>query len=196
MRTRVAALIVTILAAIGLAVAVSGPAAHAAAISTAAHPGSPAGASVGFVSYANLGSMSPSFIRQAENGIAHLSPALRATAMAHLPASLHTQAEQAVNAIRPDSASGCNQNVCISVVGSGRTVNEWNTQAFGDAGCINALFWRNSSLYFLSPKKICSNGQEGVYYYYYDAQALMNNGDKLCNTWTNIAGRPCETIEA
>jgi hypothetical protein len=157
----------------------------------------------GFVSYAHLGRMSPSFIRQAESGIAHLSSASRARAIAELPQSLRAQAQQIASSVTlnamqsaniPLSANGCNKDVCIDIIGTGRVVSQWETTAYGNAGCIRADFWRNSELYTIFGP-ICSNGQEGVYYVNYAADALFNNGDRLCNTWNGIAGRACETIE-
>lgn len=158
-------------------------------------------ASGGFVSYANLEKMPRTFVKETEENIAYLPARARAAVLKDLPAQLRGQERQVINSIVPKppsvnvrDASGCNDNVCIDITGSGLRVTWWNTQAFGNAGCIYSYYFKNN-VQVTRFGKFCSNGQDGVYYNNWNVNALFDNGDKLCNTWGQIAGEPCEFIE-
>lgn len=98
--------------------------------------------------------------------------------------------------LQPYSASGCNLNVCIDIVGASTTVTSWSTTAYGNTGCANAYFaWHEG--YYVGPT-VCPNGlQPGVYYDTTGPTGYFPNGDQLCNYWYNgPAGHPCEYIIA
>jgi peptidase inhibitor family I36 len=109
----------------------------------------------GFVSYADLGRMPASFIREAETGIARLSSASRARAIADLPGSLRAQARQAsptAASAAPAVQNDCNMpgRVCIwQSVGftgeegsfSGSNGN-WGTDLSGGTQCASGS-WNN-----------------------------------------------------
>lgn len=102
------------------------------------------------------------------------------------------------NTVHPDSASGCNQEVCIDVQGSGLYVDQWNTTAYGNVGCSYAVYLRNGN-YIRITDDICpTSSGDGVYYYdwAYPIGGKFGNKDKVCNTWYYLPGKPCETIHS
>jgi len=98
--------------------------------------------------------------------------------------------------VTPMSASGCdNQTVCIDVYGTGTYIDQWNTQAFGNKGCIVA-YWQRHWATVNESAYICPNSSgDGVYYANWDANVRYNDGDQVCNQWTMFYGRPCVWIE-
>lgn len=98
----------------------------------------------------------------------------------------------AVAPLRNLSASGCNQSVCIYLTGSGTDVSSWSTTAsVAGSICSYATFWADNSV-IATGNTVCATNET--------LQATWNNpgyfapGTILCNTWANVAGRPCETI--
>ena len=99
----------------------------------------------------------------------------------------------------PDSASGCNvstyDSMCIYVVGSGLKVNDWDTSVsnyFGLDRCTYAGYWVAGVLYRTS-NEVCGDGD---FWAYWAPNQYFINGTKLCNTWVNWAGKPCETVKS
>lgn len=100
----------------------------------------------------------------------------------------------ASTATSPLTASGCNQNVCIYVVGSGTQVTKWETTAdLPTAMCTVAKYWANGVLVYEGTIKCGSAG--GSVMSYWSRPGHFAAGTELCNTWTGIPGKPCETIE-
>jgi hypothetical protein len=96
-------------------------------------------------------------------------------------------------AVRPASASGCNQDVCISIIGSSNHVDEWDTTGFNNGPmCTWPDFWINN-MNVLSGNVICANGA-GVFRAFWRANRFFPSPSLACNTWFAIPGRPCETI--
>lgn len=93
--------------------------------------------------------------------------------------------------ITPDSASGCNQEVCIEVIGSGLIVDQWNTFAYppGD-DCSFAAYWEDGEIAFTG-EEVCGTLLET---FASDFDGEFDNGEQVCNSWVNIGGFPCETI--
>jgi hypothetical protein len=97
----------------------------------------------------------------------------------------------------PDSATGCNQSVCIYLYGTGLVVNQWNTDVTSGSNCTQAAYHENSSViavsnilcdgpgYYLS--EWSNPGPDGGYF---------PNNTKLCNTWLNNRGYPCEYVHS
>jgi hypothetical protein len=99
------------------------------------------------------------------------------------------------DAVRPMSAFGCNQDVCIEVNGSSTYVASWNTYAFGNVGCTHANYLINNTLWTTSAQICPETGDDGECVSSFNYEGYLHANDKLCNTWVKIAGKPCETIE-
>ncbi len=101
----------------------------------------------------------------------------------------------ALGGVKPDSASGCNQAVCISVTGIGRIVEDWSTTAYFADGLESfAAYWENGVVIATSPPFYASPGT-----WYYDDWGhigVFPNGAKLCNSWLGTPGFPCETVHS
>jgi hypothetical protein len=100
---------------------------------------------------------------------------------------------------RPQSASGCNfstyDQMCIYVTGSGLKVNDWDTSVsnyFGLDKCTYAGYWVAGVL-FRTSNTVCGNGD---FWAYWAPNRYFINGTRLCNTWVNWAGKPCETVHS
>jgi hypothetical protein len=93
-----------------------------------------------------------------------------------------------------DSASGCNQDVCIEIVGTSNHVTDWDTQAYwnGGAKCTRARYLANGRQILLG-SVICGSGA-GVFYWYWTPNRYFPSPTLACNQWTAIPGYPCETI--
>ena len=93
-----------------------------------------------------------------------------------------------------DSAQGCNQLVCISVIGSGLHVTSWSTSAtFSIQTPAFAIYYVNGTVVATSviveaePGETLGDQAIGSHSY--------ANGTHLCNGWGGTLGYPCETIE-
>jgi hypothetical protein len=96
----------------------------------------------------------------------------------------------------PDSAYGCNQNVCISLEGSGLHVSDWSSQATYEGSielCTQSYFYENDAE-IRSGTSVC--GEAGVFFTDWAANKNFPNNAKLCNQWKKIAGEPCETVHS
>lgn len=103
-------------------------------------------------------------------------------------------AASARHQILPPTAGGCNQYICIYVEGSGTQVAYWSTTATLPASmCTVAKYWANGVLVYEGNMKCGSSG--GQVLSYWTDPGYFATGTELCNTWTGIPGKPCETIE-
>ncbi len=103
-------------------------------------------------------------------------------------------AASAAPSISPQTASGCNQSVCIYVEGSGTQVTYWSTTAALPASmCTVAKYWAVGVLVYEGNTKCGSPGAQVSSYW--PSPGHFAAGTQLCNTWTGISGRPCETVE-
>lgn len=92
-------------------------------------------------------------------------------------------------------ASGCNDNVCIYLKGSGLYLDEWRTSAsVSSSTCSYARFHRNGSVIRTS-STVCSTGS-GTLVAIWDNPGWFSDGDQLCNSWYGISGYPCKTIKS
>jgi hypothetical protein len=89
----------------------------------------------------------------------------------------------------PDSASGCSDDVCIEVIGSGLTVDNWNTWAYYD-GCSYAVYWEDREIAFTG-EEVCD---DGLLETLASGFGEFENDTQVCNTWIGVAGEPCETV--
>lgn len=97
------------------------------------------------------------------------------------------------NVVRPDSASGCSQNTCITIIGSSNYVSEWYTQGIAEgAMCTWADFIANA-VTVLSADVVCGDGAGVFYWYWYPARTFASP-TVACNRWAGIPGYPCEVI--
>lgn len=89
-------------------------------------------------------------------------------------------------------ASGCNGDVCIWLTGSGLYVDNWETRGYPDSyRCSYARFWRNGQV--IATSETACGGSGTVFYSSYGS-GWFADGTQLCNTWTNLAGKPCKTV--
>jgi hypothetical protein len=147
-----------------------------------------------FVPYSRLSSMPASFRTSVLRSIARLPTQVRDAQVRELPLSLRSQ----VASIKPDSAEGCNQNVCLQVTGSGTYISNWNTWAFGNVGCTHALYLEDGALWLESLAICPTSSSDGVYYFYLNIDGSPFDADTtVCNNWVSkpINGFPCEEIE-
>lgn len=96
------------------------------------------------------------------------------------------------NVVSPMDASGCNDEVCISLVGSGLRVKSWITT--GDTNgyeCSYAGFWEDGGLIDTGPT-LCNDG-----IVWSEALDIDFSGNThVCNTWVGIGGKPCEYVHS
>jgi len=93
------------------------------------------------------------------------------------------------------SASGCNQSVCIELIGTGLVVDRWRTTAsVSSATCSQARFLRNGWVVRTSAP-VCSSSS-GTLVAVWHGPGGFSHGDQLCNTWSGVAGKPCKTVKA
>ena len=97
------------------------------------------------------------------------------------------------------SASGCNQEVCIILTGSGRKVTGWQTTGeytgSSDAFCTYAVYWAPGNSVYATGITVC--GGPGEYYgYYAEVPIVWSSNIELCNTWAGIPGKPCEEVHS
>jgi hypothetical protein len=120
-----------------------------------------------------------------------------ATAQARASASASPAVTGSLAPAGVNYAAGCNQEVCIEINGSGLTVDSWFTSAYTAVvdECSYPVYWEDDEIAFTG-EEICG-GADGTLL---EATATgfegeWENGEQLCNTWIDIAGKPCETIE-
>lgn len=98
-------------------------------------------------------------------------------------------------AMQPDSASGCDLNVCINIDGDSTLVTNWTTTAYGNTRCANAYFAYHAA-YNVGPTVCPDGGSQGVYYDSTGPTGYFPDGDQLCNYGQNgPSGEPCEYIQ-
>lgn len=95
--------------------------------------------------------------------------------------------------VKPASASGCNEQVCIDVSGDGLFVSQWATTAFTLTGGCYYAYYHAQSFSVTSPQ-LC--GSAGTFYDESGPAGYYQDGEELCNNWSGIQGYPCIEIEA
>lgn len=97
--------------------------------------------------------------------------------------------------IMPDSANGCASSVCIYVTGTGLNVSDWATSVYlTKSMCSTASFWVNGVLWASGVNQCDSAGDELVSDW--SDPGNFANGTVLCNTWSGVSGKPCETVHS
>jgi hypothetical protein len=112
-------------------------------------------------------------------------------------AGTHTTTKPSVKTFKPSiaSASGCNQDVCISIIGNGQHVSYWFTWASTTRAnrATEPHYWVAGKVAF------SGNVYTGTHSFYSSLGLTNYNFPKanvqVCNTWTGIPGKPCETIK-
>lgn len=95
-------------------------------------------------------------------------------------------------AVGAQDASGCNGSVCIYLAGSGLHVDSWRTRATTTSyTCTRPRYWRNGVIIRTGAQQC---GPSGTKLYAGYGSGTFSHGDVLCNTWTNMPGKPCKTI--
>jgi hypothetical protein len=95
--------------------------------------------------------------------------------------------------LRPESAYGCNNSVCISISGQGLFVSDWYTSAYF-VGHVEtfAVYWDNgkpcatSNAFWSTPSTWESSE--------WTPDEYFSNNTQLCNSWWDHSGYPCETV--
>jgi hypothetical protein len=97
------------------------------------------------------------------------------------------------SAVHPDSASGCSEDVCITIIGDSNYVSDWYTTAYWDGGyvCSHSFWWLNDRL-IRTGNGVC--GGAGVFFSDWPAKRYFAYPSLACNTWQIFPGRPCESI--
>lgn len=99
--------------------------------------------------------------------------------------------------VRPDSAEGCSGLVCIVVSGSGRTIASWSTLAYPTASvCTFAVYWEPTGADILDTGNEVCGGPGGQFVGYLTYPVSHTYNYHACNTWVELAGKPCEYIHA
>jgi hypothetical protein len=97
--------------------------------------------------------------------------------------------------IMPDSANGCASSVCIYITGTGLHVSDWATSvALTKTMCSTASYWVNGGLWASGVNQCGSAGEELVSDF--SNPGNFANGTVLCNTWSGVSGKPCETVHS
>jgi len=96
--------------------------------------------------------------------------------------------------VQTDSASGCNDLVCIYVYGSGLTVQDWDASAdnWDNADvCTYAAYWAPPNTIIATTNEVCGNGD---FYAVWKGPLKFSGKTEICNTFVHFAGKPCETV--
>lgn len=95
----------------------------------------------------------------------------------------------------PPSASGCNQAVCIDIIGVGLYVSGWTTNAyFTSSQETYTAYWANGTIIATSTPGYVPAGDYG--YSGWSTDQYFANNTMVCNTWVAAPGKPCETIHS
>lgn len=102
-------------------------------------------------------------------------------------------ADAAVQPASAQSASGCSQDVCISLIGSGAYVSDWSSTANwgGPEICTYSIFEIND-IVIRTGSVVC--GGAGVFFTDWPAKKNFPTPSQACNQWSGIPGYPCEDI--
>ena len=94
-----------------------------------------------------------------------------------------------------DSANGCSGPVCIYVTGTGLNVSDWATSVYlSKSMCTRASFLVNGVLWASGGNQCGNAGVELVSDW--SDPGNFPNGTVLCNTWSGVSGKPCETVHS
>jgi hypothetical protein len=92
------------------------------------------------------------------------------------------------------TATTCNGDTCQTISGSGTNVANWYTQTTAPGSvCTYAEFLEDGVLIAESSSTCIGAGQEAAANW--SDPGYFPVGAQLCTTWTNIPGKPCDTIE-
>lgn len=97
--------------------------------------------------------------------------------------------------IGPDSANGCNHNVCISIVGTSNHVTDWDTTAYyrGPGTLCTRAAWHANGTVIRTGPTICGT-DTGVFWSAWTPNKDFSSPTDACNGWTHLKGYPCKTI--
>ncbi len=94
------------------------------------------------------------------------------------------------------SATKCDGKVCLMLVGTGLTMQQWITQAtFTSADCTFASYWQGSTVLSTSGT-ICGEVGDVAQSAKAGMPRSFPNGTVLCNTWVGVSGKPCATVHS
>lgn len=99
-----------------------------------------------------------------------------------------------VHPMRPLTATTCNGDTCQTVSGSGQYVSTWESETTApDSTCTKAQFFENGTLIAESGSTCLTSGEDSSATW--EPEENFPIGAQLCSQWTNIPGKPCDTIE-
>lgn len=116
--------------------------------------------------------------------------------MARLTTSPMTPASTTSANPIPLSASGCDLDTCIDIIGTGYFVHEWTVTGYWYGGliCTTSKWWHPINSWIRVGTGAC--GGAGVFFSVWYPDRNFSYGQS-CNTWSNaIPGKPCEWITA
>jgi hypothetical protein len=115
-------------------------------------------------------------------------------AVAATPATPSSSAVPAIQ-IQPDSANGCSGAICIAITGSGLHVSDWSTSVvISKTMCSSASFTANGVLVAVGSSTCGTSGDQ--LRADWSSPGNFANGTVLCNTWSGVSGKPCETVHS
>jgi hypothetical protein len=105
-----------------------------------------------------------------------------------------SKAPSAASTALPDTAWTCSGAVCITVVGSGRTVTSWaTTGGLTTTMCTYAEYLANGSIAHEGTIKCGTKGRRLSDNW--PGTKIYAAGTVLCNEWYGLPGRACITVE-
>jgi hypothetical protein len=123
------------------------------------------------------------------------TPQIRALASGlqeHASTTSPGAAARSPHMVRPMSASGCNDLVCIEVTGSGLEVTKWFSAAYSvdtEDICSYPIFWVDDEPDIVGDE-VCGTLLQA----WDDEPEWFEDNTQLCNSWPGVAGMPCETV--
>lgn len=97
--------------------------------------------------------------------------------------------------VTPDSASGCNQDVCIQIRGYSNYISYWGTTGFNDGPVCSWPDWWFPSQTVVATADILCVDSAGVFVGdWYPNRKFTPNPALACNSFWGIPGFPCEMI--
>jgi hypothetical protein len=93
--------------------------------------------------------------------------------------------------VRPNSASGCNQEVCLQVIGYSNYISRWSTQGFNDGPICSWPDWWYALNVVATTPILCVDDPGVFFADWYPNRKFTPNPGSACNSWWGINGFPC-----
>jgi hypothetical protein len=96
--------------------------------------------------------------------------------------------------VQPNSASGCNQDVCIQINGYSNYISYWGTTGFNDGPLCSWPDWWYALNVVATTDILCVDDAGVFIGDWYPNRRFTPNPATACNSWWAINGFPCETV--